>query len=90
MVWREQANHVDNCYFCMTVLLAETRQHQVPKPHHADLPPPLFTSLPELVYEPVNSTSEESSLKDDCYEPLADNKSPILFTQSFLNTWFVT
>ena len=45
----------------------------------------LFTSLPELVDEPVSSTSEESFLEDDCYEPLADNKSPILITQAFLN-----
>ena len=56
-----------------------------PIPHSADLPPPLFTSLPELVDEPVSSPSEKSFLEDDCYEPLADNKSPILITQAFLN-----
>ena len=56
-----------------------------PIPHSADLPPPLFTSLPELVDEPVSSTLEESSLEDDCYEPLTDNKSLILITQAFLN-----
>ena len=97
MVWREQENHVDDCYFCMTnvagfsskskgsikypYLLSAIR----PIPHSADLPPPLFTSLPELVDEPVSSTSEESFLEDNCYEPLADNKSPILITQAFLN-----
>ena len=41
--------------------------------------------MPQLVDKPVSSTSEESSLEDDCYEPLADNKSPILITQAFLN-----
>ena len=55
-----------------------------PVPHSADLPPPLFTSLPEVVDEPVSSTSEESSLQDDCYDPLPDTKSPILVTQAFL------
>ena len=60
-------------------------QQSDPIPHSANLPPPLFTSLPELVNEPVSSTSEESFLEDDCYEPLADNKSPILITQAFLN-----
>ena len=57
-----------------------------PISHYADLPPPLFTgtSLPELVDQPVSSTSEESSLEDDCYKPLAD-KSPIVITQAFLN-----
>ena len=44
-----------------------------PIPHSADLSPPLFTSLPELVDEPVSSTSGESSLEDDFYESLADN-----------------
>ena len=32
----------------------------------------------------LNSTSEGSSLEDDCYNPLTD-KSPILITQAFLN-----
>ena len=41
--------------------------------------------MPELVDEPVSSTSEESSLEVDGYEPLADNRSPILITQAFLN-----
>ena len=50
-----------------------------------DLPPLSFTSLPELVDEPVSTASEKSSLEDDCYEPLADNKSPILISQAFLN-----
>ena len=56
-----------------------------PIPHSADLLPPLFTSLLELVDQLVSSTSEESSLEDNFYEPLADNKSPILITQAFLN-----
>ena len=54
-------------------------------PHSAELPPPLFTSLPEVVDEPESSTTEESSLEGDCYEPFADYRSPILITQAFLN-----
>ena len=53
-----------------------------PIPHSADLPPPLFTSLPELVDEPVSSTLKERSLEDDCYKLLANNKSSILITQA--------
>ena len=45
----------------------------------------MFTFLPEVVDEPESSTTEESSLEDDCYEPLADYRSPILITQAFLN-----
>ena len=96
MGWREQANHVNDCYFCMTNVTGFSSKGKGnieypdlpsairPIPHSADLPPPLFTFLPELVDEPVSSTSEESSLEDDCYNPLAD-KSPILITQAFLN-----
>ena len=56
-----------------------------PIPHSADFPRPLFTSLPELVDKLASSTSKKSFLEDDCYKPLADNKSPILITQAFLN-----
>ena len=95
MVWREQANHVNDCYFCMTNVTGFSSKSKGnikypdlpsairPIPHSADLPPPLFTSLPELIDEPVSSTSEGSSLEDDCYNPLAD-QSPILITQAFL------
>ena len=97
MVWREQANHVDDCYFCMTNVARFSSKSKGninypnlpsairPIPHSADRPLPLFTSLPELVDEPVSSTSEDSSLEENCYEPLADNKSQILITQAFLN-----
>ena len=77
MVWREQANHVNDCYFCVTNVTGFSSKSKGnikcpyfpsairPIPHSADLPPPLFTSLPELVDEPVSSTSEGSSLEDD-------------------------
>ena len=69
MVWREQANHVDDCYFCMTDVAGFSSKSKgnikypnLPSairsiPHSADLPPPLFTSLPELVNKPVSTTS---------------------------------
>ena len=73
MVW----NHVDDCYFCMTNVAGFSSKSKGnikypnltlairPVPHSADLPPPLFTSLPEVGDEPVSSTSEESSLEDE-------------------------
>ena len=97
MARREQANHVDDCYFCMTDVAGFSSKSKgnikypnlpsaiIPIPHSAELPPPLFTSLPEVVDEPENSTTEKSSLEDDCYEPLADYRTPILITQAFLN-----
>ena len=77
MVWREQANHGDDCYFCMTNVAGFSSKSKGninypnlpspirPIPHSAELPPPLFTSLPDVVDEPESSTREESSLKDD-------------------------
>ena len=70
MVWREQANHVNDCYFCTTNVTGFSSKSKGnikypdlplairPIPHSADLPPPLFTCLPELVDEPESSTSE--------------------------------
>ena len=99
MVWREQANHVGDCYFFMTNVAGFTSKSKGntqypnlpsairPIPHSAELPPPLFTSLPEVVDEPESSTTEESSLEGDCYGPLADYRSPTLITQAFLNDW---
>ena len=96
MVWREKANHVNDYYFCMTHVtsFSSKSKSNIKYPdlpstilsilHSADLPPPLFTSLPELVDAPVSSTSEGSSLEDDCCNPLAD-ESPILITQAFMN-----
>ena len=96
MVWRKQATHVNDCYFCMTNVTGFSSKSKGnikhpdlpsairPISHSADFPPSLFTSFSELVDEPVSSTSEASSLEDDCYNPLAD-KSPILITQAFLN-----
>ena len=96
MVWREQANRVNDCYFCMANITGFSSKSKgnikypdlpsaiQPVLHSADLPPPLFTSLSEVVNEPVSSTSEESTLEDDCYNSLA-GKSPILITQAFLN-----
>ena len=88
MVWREQANNVDDWYFCMTNVAGFSSKSKGsirypnllssirPISHSAELPPPLFTSLPEVVDEPESSTTEESSLEDDCCEPLADYSSP--------------
>ena len=96
MVWREQANHVNDCYFCLTNVtgFSSKSKGNIKSPdlpsairpilHSADLPPPLFTFLPELVDEPESCTSEGSSFEDDCYNSSAE-KSPVLITQAFLN-----
>ena len=95
MVWREQANHVDDCYFCMTNVAGFSSKSKGnikcpnlpsairPIPHSAELPPPLFTYLPKVVDEPESSTTDESSLEGDCYDPFADHRSPILITKPF-------
>ena len=97
VVWREQADYGNDCYYCMTNVIGFSSKSKGnikypdlpsaiwPIPHSADLPLPLFTFLLELVNKPVSSASEESFLKDDCYKLLADYKSPILIAQTFLN-----
>ena len=44
-------------------------------PHSAELPLPLFTSLPEVVDVPESSATEMSTLEDDCNKPLPDYRS---------------
>ena len=60
MVWREPKNHHDDCYFCMVNISGwnqrkkkgwyhsniESAQRSIP--HCAEVPVPVFTSLPDL------------------------------------------
>lgn len=60
MVWREQKNHHDDCYFCMVNMSGWNRYKKNlwhypnlesarrPVPHSSSVPVPVFTSLPEL------------------------------------------
>ena len=74
IVWREQANHVNDCYFCVTNITGFSSKSKgnikypdlpsamQPMSHSADLLPLLFTSMAEPVDKQVSSTSEVSFL----------------------------
>ena len=71
MVWREQQNHFDDCYFCLINLkgINKKNKHTLqypniqsairPVPHCEDIPVPIFSILPELTEEecPVDPCS---------------------------------
>ena len=78
MVWREQKNHFDDCYFCMVDLKGFNRHKKKswiypdlesarrPVPHCEDIPLPQFCHLPEKPseWDFVHQALESSSESD--------------------------
>ncbi|XP_042233503.1 uncharacterized protein LOC121873827 [Homarus americanus] len=93
MVWREQMNHHDDCYFCMTKVAGfnkKTKDHIIypdipsairPVSHSDDIPVPVPPDTWEISSEA--DTSDTNEMEVD-YEP-PTNDDPKLFTQVELN-----
>lgn len=95
MVWREQRNHLDDCYFCQVCVKGYNRHKKRlieypniesarrPEKHSEDVPVPVFTALLDL----TDDEDEESSLEDDAsgcdYQPPSLGSE--LFSQFELN-----
>lgn len=75
MAWREPTNHSDNCYFCLVNVKGfnkKNKQHLQypdipsairPVAHCDELPVPVFTEMPEILDEAINSPS--TTTEDD-------------------------
>ena len=99
MIWREQKNHVDDCYFCLINMKGYNRKnkHHVsypnldsalrPIPHSDQIPVPAFTNLPELEEEGFISSSDQSQGEEDVDFQSASclSDKPMLFNQLELN-----
>ena len=96
MVWREQQNHYNDCYFCMTKTRGFNKKNKYkicypnlksairPVPHGANVPVPIPSSPPHSESESseVGGTSEAET--DEIFdEELSD--APQLFSQAELN-----
>lgn len=98
MVWREPANHYDDCYFCMTKIFGYSAKNKNsivypnlpsairPIPHDDTVPVPTPPDvLVDVLAEFSSQTSgSEPDEADEIYQPEED-KSPKLFTQGELN-----
>lgn len=99
MVWREQKNHFDDCYFCMVNVNGINRNNRGkwtypdlesarrPIPHSDELSIPVFHELPELSEDEFTLSDTPCEVYDEGNDSDYDGKptSPQRFTQSELN-----
>ena len=99
IVWREQSDHVTDCYFCMTAIRGFSRKNKSkisypvcksaikPVSHSSDLPVPQPSTEKEdsLSVNACESTSTESAEKPIELDPSFQHESAPLFIQERLN-----
>lgn len=95
MIWREQINHSDDCYFCSVNVKGinsknrnrwvypNLRSARRPVPHSEEIPVPIFTSLPESPEEEDDSTESYSEGNDSDFPGPSSVSSG--FSQAELN-----
>jgi hypothetical protein len=94
MLWREQKNHYDDCYFCMVNLAGYNKKNKKgitypnllsairPVPHGPDLPVP---STPDNVGDESESSFLQPHTEEMYFEPHHYDRPIDKFTQSELN-----
>ena len=91
MIWRELANHVDDCYFCILNVAGFNSKNKskinypnissaIRPIHHFDsIPVPTFNSFTQSFNKKDICTSEDSSIENDEYHSSSDHeKLPVL------------
>ena len=93
MLWREQKNHHDDCYFCMTNVLGMNKNNRhkwkYPNISSAIRPMPHSDSVPIPISHQAIQESEEDQIEvsedDDDFESCAEISNPRTFSQDELN-----
>ena len=101
MIWREQKNHVDDCYFCLVNVKGYNKRnkHKLqypnlasalrPIPQSEEIPVPTFTELSEIDDEELglffDSSQTDENSELDFQLSSSFSERPLLFNQSELN-----
>lgn len=97
MIWREQQNHVNDCYFCMTNVSGFTKKTKSnviypnvpsaigPVPHCETLPIPVPPNSFEEIDSSSSDDSKASTSSNSIYEASTITNVPQLFEQSDLD-----
>ena len=97
MVWHEQRNHCDDCYFCSVNVKGINGNNRSkwtypdldsarrPVPHSGDIPIPEFSCLPELSEEEQETAEIESCTDQNDDDFQGSSPAPSRFSQHELN-----